>query len=108
MHKSQDANIEDVIDTLRNILKLSSKSSDLQVFENFLEVFAVYFNVDRFRFYDIDEFYDAVFSAAKKTAKGIKGGIDEVVKAEKGIKSELKEIFIAFYKCYHSPKRLNK
>ena len=108
VHKSQDANIEDVIDTLRDMLKLSSKSSDLQVFENFLEVFAVYFNVDRFRFYDIDEFYDAVFSAAKKAAKGIKGGIDEVIKNDRGIKNELKEIFIAFYKCYHSPKRLNK
>lgn len=72
VHKSQDANIEDVIDTLRDILKLSSKSSDLQVFENFLEVFAVYFNVDRFRFYDIDEFYDVVFSAAKKPQRALK------------------------------------
>ena len=63
---------------------------------------------ESFRFYDIDEFYDAVFSAAKKAAKGIKGGIDEVIKNDRGIKNELKEIFIAFYKCYHSPKRLNK
>ncbi len=108
VHKSEDANIEDVIDTLRDLLKLSSKTSDLQVFENFLEVFAVYFGVDRFRFYNIDEFYEKVFSTAKKSAKGVKGGINEVIKNDKGIKSELKEIFIAFYKCYHTPKHTAK
>ena len=47
------------------------------------------------------------YDILKKAAKGIKGGIDEVIKNDRGIKNELKEIFIAFYKCYHSPKRLN-
>lgn len=101
-HRTHDANIEDLLDVIREALGLSAKTGDQQTFIRFLEAFALYFGVPRFRYYEIEEFYNAVMAAARTKSEQTEGGINEVVKSEKGIKSELKEIFILLFSGYNN------
>lgn len=99
-HKNHDANLEDLFDILRGELGLASDTPDSTAFINFLEVFAALFKVNRFRYYTLRELYEWIMLYAHEECRSAGGDIEEVLKRDRSVKSELKNVFATLYRHY--------
>lgn len=99
-HRHHDANLEDFCDHLRELLELPAETPDENAFISFLEVFAALFKVNRFRFYDLTDFYGWIMLYAYEESRAADGNIEEILKKDRSVSSDMKDVFLSLYKHY--------
>jgi len=82
-----------IIGEIRRLMKLDEKASDLDCVINYIEAFAEYSRIERFKFYTLKELLD-------KTVKAYKKKIDFTDYRSNKRLEKLKAIFDAFIKYY--------
>lgn len=92
-----NANIELLCDTLREALDVDKAMEDYKVFIYFLETFALVFNIDKYAFYNLADFYGLVMQSARACASAMGKDIEDYLKKDPTIKPKLRKIFMAFF-----------
>ncbi len=92
-----NANIDQLCDILREELGVDKAMEDYRVFIYFLETFAMIFNIDKYAFYNLQDFYDLVMQSARANASALGKDLESFLKKDTTAKPKLRKIFTAFY-----------